>query len=435
MRIGINILAKLPTTLFLIVSANVLIVYNHLYTATLYYQHPSVFVIDDPVFVIVFLLLCSWQFILYKQCKNLPSTIIVTLMCFLLVAPVVLLPFFNKNFNLLDYIPQILVLLTSIHLIVFTSSFRIGTKGLRGVRVSRFYFKVALVVLMVLGIVQLIVYFGEILSLNWGEMYDRRLLAREIFSQSLFLSYYNSFFGAVLIPFCALYGVVYNSKLVIALSIIGAIFSFAAFGGKGVFFSPILGILLGIYFKKTANNNFFRNMIFMLLIFLSLCLLEILVNDSVFLNFYGYRRMFYVPAKLTYQYWDYFSQNSVYLMSDSLLSSLFGGVEQEYPKARLIGGVYYGKYIMNANVNIFGTAYGDFGLIGMPIIAIFAGLTARIINMIYLSKNSIIVVAYSVFIGLVWTQGGFHTSFLSNGLIYSLILLLFIPKVNKSIVA
>ena len=95
----------------------------------------------------------------------------------------------------------------------------------------------------------------------------------------------------------------------------------------------------------------------------------------------------------------------------------------------------YGKYIMNANVNIFGTAYGDFGLIGMPIIAIFAGLTARIINMIYLSKNSIIVVAYSVFIGLVWTQGGFHTSFLSNGLIYSLILLLFIPKVNKSIVA
>ena len=355
-------------------------------------------------------------------------------MCFLLVAPVVLFPFFNTNFNLLDNMPQLLVLLASIHLIVFVSSFQLSARGLRGVRISKFYFIAVLVFLMVLGIVQLTAYFREILSLDWGGMYDRRLLAREIFSQSLFLRYYNSFFGAVLIPFCALYGAVYNSKLLITLSIIGAIFSFAAFGGKGVFLSPILGILLGIYFKRTVNNNFFLNMTSILLIFLSLCLLEILVNDTGFLNLYGYRRMFYVPAELTYQYWDYFSQNSVYLMSDSALGSLFGSEEQEYSKARLIGGIYYGKYIMNANVNIFGTAYGDFGLIGMPIIAIIAGLTSRVINMIYIYKNSIIVVAYTIFIGLVWTQGGLHTSFLSNGLIYTLILLLFIPKINKRVV-
>ncbi len=115
-------------------------------------------------------------------------------------------------------------------------------------------------------------------------------------------------------------------------------------------------------------------------------------------------------------------------MSDSILGSIFGGSPQEYSKSRLIGGIYYGKYIMNANTGIFGSAYGDFGLLGMPLIAFIAGLIIRYLNRVFEQKNSIIVVAYSIFIALTWTQGALHTSLLSNGIIYTLLILLFIPK-------
>jgi len=293
-------------------------------------------------------------------------------------------------------------------------------------------FRVTLAVLLIIGIYQLISNFGNMMSADWASMYDRRLLAREIFSQNITLRYYNSFFGAVLIPFCALYGAAYRSWGLVALAFCGAALSFAAFGGKGVFFSPLLGVLLGLYFKRTIRLNFFSNITFLILLFLALCSVEIVLTDAGILNWYAFRRMFYVPADLTYQYWEYFSNNPVYLMSDSLFGSLFGGSDQVYSKARLIGGVYYGKYIMNANVNVFGTAFGDFGLIGIPIVAVLVGLICRLLNGIYRIKNSIIVVAYTVFVALVWTQGGFHTSFLSNGLIFSLILLMIVPRVKEA---
>lgn len=418
-------------SLILICCVNALMAFNLNYTGTSYYLNPSLDPSSSIEFSLVFIALSLWQFWNFRLCQNTPSTIVVVMFNFCLVSPVVLLPFFTR-FGLTSNIVPIFALLISIHIIILISNMTFSGLILKTVKVDELSFRVILAVLLVLGSYQLISSFGNIMSGDWASMYDRRLLARDIFAESIILRYYNSFFGAVLIPFCALYGTAFRSWGLVVLAFCGAVLSFAAFGGKGVFFSPLLGTLLALYFRRTIRINYFSNITFLILVFLALCSIEIILTDAGILNWYAFRRMFYVPANLTYQYWEYFSNNPVYLMSDSLFGSLFGGSDQVYAKARLIGGVYYGKYIMNANVNVFGTAFGDFGVIGMPIVAVLVGLICRLLNGIYSIKNSIIVVAYTIFIALVWTQGGFHTSFLSNGLVFSLILLMIIPRVKKA---
>lgn len=412
----------------IIVVLNLLIAYNIFISATGYYNNADYGLYSSISFKISFLLVSLWQLLVFVSCKNLPSSILISIFLFALISPIIFYPYFTETFNLTDYLFHIMILLFSVHLIIFIANKDSKKPIFRGIHISNFAFKLVLIIMMVIGILLLIFYFRDIMSFDWSNVYDRRLESREIFSKNIFFRYYNSLFGAVLIPFCSLYGAAYRSLFLIALSFFGAFLSFAAFGGKGVFFSPLLGLLLGLYFVRTTKRNFFLNLAFLFIIFCGISSLEILITGNSIFNVYAFRRMFYVPAELTYQYWEYFSNNSVYLMSDSMFGNLFGGVEQEYPKSRLIGGVYYGKYITNANSNIFATAFGDFGMFGMPIVAIFTGFIARLLNTIYQIKNSIIVVAYSIFIGLVWTQGALHTSLLSNGIIYTLALLLLIPK-------
>lgn len=413
--------------LLVIICANSLIAFNMWYTAANYYQTGDVNQGVSQLLSFVILALSTWQYYVYTLCRNNPSAIVVGLFSYMLISPVVLFPFFTR-FDIGSNSFLIITLFFSIHIIIYLSRFAIK---IRTIKNNQQIFSATLSILLCIGAVQLVSSFGSIMSVDWASIYDRRLLARDIFSESIFLRYYNSFLGGVLIPFCALYGLVYRSWVLIALTIIGAALSFAAFGGKGVLFSPLLALLLGIYFLKSIRVPFFLIITFLILLFVLLCVIEIITMDSGILNMYAFRRVFYVPAKHTYLYWEYFSNNPVYLMSDSVVGSLFGGIEQEHAKSRLIGEVYYGSFITNANVNIFGTAFGDFGTAGMPLVSALVGIVCMFINGIYYAKRSIIIVAYTVFVALVWTQGGFHTAFLSNGLIFSLVLLTMIPKARS----
>ena len=50
------------------------------------------------------------------------------------------------------------------------------------------------------------------------------------------------------------------------------------------------------------------------------------------------------------------------------------------------------------------------------------------INEVYKIKQSIIIIVYSFFVGLVWAQTSLNTSLLSNGIFFGILLMLFVPK-------
>ncbi len=115
-------------------------------------------------------------------------------------------------------------------------------------------------------------------------------------------------------------------------------------------------------------------------------------------------------------------------MSDSIFGQFFTSNSPDYDKARTIGGNYLGNYQSHANSNIWSSAYADFGFIGIPIFSMLAGLITKFINEVYKIKQSIIIIVYSFFVGLVWAQTSLNTSLLSNGIFFGILLMLFVPK-------
>ncbi|WP_206539977.1 hypothetical protein [Vibrio coralliirubri] len=265
------------------------------------------------------------------------------------------------------------------------------------------------------------------MSLDWSSMYDRRFQARDIFAANSFLRYGNAIFGGLLIPFGAMYAAMNRRISLFYLSILGGIVCFSAFGGKGVLLIPYVAYGVGYILKDKEFRNNYYFVSFLMLIFFIFSSIDLIFSEIGLLNWYIFRRIFYVPAELTTQYLDYFSKNDLYYMSDSIFSFMTN-ISNEYTKARLIGGVYYGSYLINANTNMYAAAYGDFGVFGFLIVSCLASILARCLNIIYLNKKAPIVLIYSLFVGLVWSQGAFHTSLLSNGVLVGIILFAFIPK-------
>ena len=228
--------------------------------------------------------------------------------------------------------------------------------------------------------------------LLFGTIFAYCLIGIEIVIMiSPFALYFYSVYGAILIPFGAMYSGLTGRYFSLFLSLIAATVSFGAFGGKGVFFSPLLALILTKMFPKNLSRLVVYLMYGVLILF-ALCIIETIIYGTYYLTLYVFRRMFYVPAYLSYLYFDYFSVNDYYYMSDSIFGSFFSSGEgQSLSKPRLIGQVYFGRDEVNANVNMWASAYGDFGYTGMLIVSAIAGGIASLFNIIYHNNGNVLI--------------------------------------------
>ena len=114
-----------------------------------------------------------------------------------------------------------------------------------------------------------------------------------------------------------------------------------------------------------------------------------------------------------------------FLRSCSIFGKILG--LDVLPKANLIGLEYYNNVNDNANANMAATAYGDFGIFGLFLISIISAYFVRFISIN--SSHIHIEIRYilSLFIGIVLSQGALHTAMLSNGLLWVLIIVAFLP--------
>lgn len=419
---------RLIILLSFILLTNLLIKINLQYTSASYYKFDY---IDVPWYFMWFLFfaLSLFQLFIIIFTKEMPTRAFIIICNFLLISPIVLYPLYSK-INYDEFIPHLTILLLSIMIIsIISNSFSRYLKIL-SFKTSPKKLNLLLGAITFIGMGYFTFKFKGSLSLEWASMYDRRFYARDVFASDSIFRYFNAFFGGVLIPISAIYGAVHNSKFLIGISISSALLSFAAYGGKGVLFSPILAIILGYYLKLISRYRLENLLLIMFITFLTLCYIEFTFRDVGILNWYAFRRMFHTVGENTYQYWEYFSTNAKYLMSDTKLGSLFGLPAPELTKARLLGEVFYGNDALNANANVFAASYGDFGFVGMVGTAVLMGVILSFLDKVYRKKNNAVIICYVFFVSLIWTQGAFYTSLLSNGIFLGCLLLLFTPKLQ-----
>ncbi len=208
-------------------------------------------------------------------------------------------------------------------------------------------------------------------------------------------------------------------SLVILFSII-QIFFFAISANKGILFYPVILFSIWFFFKDTASM-FVLPAALALVIILSLFSYYFL-DDSMLSSMLS-RRVFFIPAHLTFTYFDFFTNNPHVFWSDSVLS-YFSIYPYDRSIAKVIG-AYMGYEEMSANNGYISSGFAHANFLGVFIYSLIFGFLLKFIDAVSY-KNvplwfgiSIVIVPLRQLL----VASDFPVVLFTHGLIISIILL------------
>ena len=224
----------------------------------------------------------------------------------------------------------------------------------------------------------------------------------------------------------------YRRKFLVVVVVLALqVLFFATSHAKAVLFFPV--IIFGIYFSF-RNRLRMHIIIFGLIGVISASLLVSYLTDSILLPSLFIRRIFYLPVQMNYAYYEFFSQNGLVYMSNSVLSFL-----NEYPYSynppNLIGDFIYGTPKTNANTGFLATGYMHFGFVGMLLFSAITGFLVRMVDSLVVDRLPnwvglaiIIVPFWSLFL-----SSDLSTAMLTHGIIPGFVMLWLFGSYHRSI--
>lgn len=215
---------------------------------------------------------------------------------------------------------------------------------------------------------------GVNLNLNFLRVYEFRADNAELAAGGI-LGYTNNWTYKIFSMVLFAVALMYRRYMLVLFIFLIQVYFFAASAHKGVLFLPLLVFGIWYYFRKT-NSLLILPLAFSGIILLTL--LTYFIFDSLFASSFFSRRVFFVPANLTFVYFDFFSYNPHVLWSNSVLAS-FLSYPYEASMAKVIGG-YLGNENMGANNGFVASGFAHAGFLGVFIYALIIGFLLRIIN-------------------------------------------------------
>jgi hypothetical protein len=264
-------------------------------------------------------------------------------------------------------------------------------------------------------------------NLDLTLVYDFRDDVGDLIDQG-FMSYLNvwvtKIFGPVLLALA-----LWRKNYLLAGLVFGLhIFWFGISSHKAVLFYPILIVFLWVWFRKTRA-------LFIVPASMSLgvviSILLYFIHEEILVSSMFIRRVFFVPAKLTFDYYEFFSVNPFVYWSNSI-TSYFINYPYTTSPALLIGD-YVGTGGW-ANNSFLATGYMHAGIFGVLIYGILVGLLFRLVDS--LARNGVPVwVAIATMIvpsQVLLTSADLPTALLSHGFGMSLLILFFLRSAHPN---
>jgi hypothetical protein len=265
------------------------------------------------------------------------------------------------------------------------------------------------------------------LHFSLDDTYARRFLSRDILPAGSIFSYSVAVLTYVFIPVMLGIGLERRNIMYIALGELSTLAIFSLTGEKApVFYLPILAFGMFLVYRKGATFGFW----FMLAIIslVGFAMLEPLLLGSESVSEFITRRGMAVPALLTNNYREFFSQNPYMMLKDSVIGDFLPwGTTYNIPRARLIGYEYFTNIDVGANVNIWASGFADFGYPGMAAASVIAGLIVKLMDSLAHKNNYFLCCVCCLTTGLVWVNGSLHTSLMSGGVLGLIVLLWIYP--------
>jgi len=261
------------------------------------------------------------------------------------------------------------------------------------------------------------------LNLNFSKVYEFRDINSELSDVGV-LAYLNSWVLQVFSIFVISY-FLHRRKILIALLFVGIqVFFFSVSSHKSVLLYPFMIFAIWFYFSKYSSMVVVP-ISFTAIVALSLSLflfLDELYTGSLFI-----RRVFFVPALLTYGYFDFFSEHAYIYWSNSVFA---GFVKYPYSdRVTILIGQSLGS-TASANNGFISSGYAHAGLIGVAFYSVLLGLILNFIDNI--SRNTIplwFALAITVIpLRNILISSDLLTALLTHGLIVAVLLLVFMRR-------
>lgn len=277
---------------------------------------------------------------------------------------------------------------------------------------------------LVLGL--LILSFGLILNFDLFSVYEIR--EQNSMREAPTLNYLTNWVAKVLLPFILLFSYVKIKPGFNFISLIFLIFLFLFFSitGHKIFLFTIPLLFATYFFLKSGNFFLF----FMLSISGATAvglMLYIFMGESSVLSLF-LRRSLFLPAQISFHYFDFFQNNPIYL-SSSFLRFIFDYPYHTEP-AFLISEVYYNKPKMSSNNGIVSDAYMNFGIAGLFIWSFLLVILLKLLDSLIRNKDFLILAPLVVAGSKSFVDSAFFTSLLTHGFLIILIICFLYPQ-NK----
>ena len=207
------------------------------------------------------------------------------------------------------------------------------------------------------------------------------------------------------------------------LSII-MILNFSTGGHKTVLFNLFLIFLGYIFFNYKSIYKFSWGLISVLLI----CLIELKTISTFFITNFLVRRVFFVPAKLNYYYYDFFTKNSPDFYFQGPLRRF--GFESDYKKpiSEIIGSQYSESLGMMANNGLFSDAYANLNILGIFLLPLILVMIFKVGDSVSLNLPGNLMFLPIISITIFFNSGFFTSVLLTNGIILLLLSIYYYPR-------
>jgi oligosaccharide repeat unit polymerase len=265
----------------------------------------------------------------------------------------------------------------------------------------------------------------SIINLLSAEVYERRMVARYM-ERGIFTNYIISI-GRSLLTIFGIYLTFVKRKPIYGIFVI--LFSLAVFSYDGTKTALLYPLFLTAIYLIYSHSKYIIFLPSLLGIIVVLSFLEFNILETNILSELLIRRIISVPGFLNTVYWDFFSEHSKVLLTDSIGKYFFDQV-YEIPTTFIIGLEYFNNVETNANTGIWMGGFAHFGVIGIFMVSIIAGFLLGFIDNLTQKNYFMLGTLVCAYIGMNWSEQMLHTSMLTGGVFYILLFLIFLQHSN-----
>lgn len=264
-------------------------------------------------------------------------------------------------------------------------------------------------------------------TFNISEIYDVRAIVQEQVFAGL-LGYLASWLGKVLIPALFVVGLWKNWRWLVALAVALSVLMFGLTTAKEMLVYPIIAAVAYLGDRGRYFQIYF--LLGLLTVAAGAMIVSLQSDEPTLAAAVVFQRAFYAPAKISYDYFYFFSEHPHTYWSNAFLGWLIENPYDE-PIPLILGEGQWGESTqVFANTGVLGSAYMHFGWFGiMVLFPVMTGLMFRVVD--WLVENRVprnVGLAISLPAALQLANGDLSATLLSHGFVVSCIALFLIGE-------